>query len=115
MSMLDEREQSFEQAFAHDAEVRFMVLSHRNKLFGRWAAGLLGYEGEVADRYVQSIVETLAEPHGGVRNPDDAIASRVATDLMNAGVALSPNEIQGALSQFEEESKKDMIQRTAEG
>jgi len=115
MSMLDQREQSFEQAFAHDAEVRFMVLSHRNKLFGRWAAKLLGYDGEVADRYVQAIVETLAEPQASVQNPDDKIVSRVTTDLANAGLAMSPDDIRAALSQFEEESKRDVIQKAAKG
>ncbi len=41
MPMLDQREQALEQAFAHDEEVHFLMLTHRNKLFGRWAADLL--------------------------------------------------------------------------
>ena len=104
MSMLDQREQALEQAFAHDEEVRFLMLSHRTKLFGRWAADLLKYGGEVAERYVQSIVDTLAAP-AGVRTPDDKIVSRVANDFMNAGLRLSPDDVRSALSRYEEEAK----------
>lgn len=105
MSMLDQREQALEQVFVHDEEVRFLMLTHRNKLFGRWAADLLHYDGDVAERYVQSIVDTIGAPPGGVHTPDDAIVSRVANDFINAGVGISPSDVRGALSQFEEESK----------
>ena len=104
MSMLDEREQALEQAFAHDEEVRFLMLTHRNKLFGRWAAELLQYKGDVAERYIQSIVDMLSAPAGG-HDPDERIVSRVINDFMNADLALSPSDVRGALAQFEEVSK----------
>ena len=104
MSMLDDREQALEQAFAHDEEVRFLMLTHRNKLFGRWAADLLQYKGEVAERYIQSIVDTISAP-AGIRTPDDRVVSRVVTDLMNAGLELSSDAVRGALARYEEESK----------
>src|ERR1700761_916723 len=101
MSTLDRREQALEQAFAHDQEVRFLMLTHRNKLFGRWAADLLQYRDEVAERYIQSLVDTMSAQSGSVQMPDDKIVSRVATDLVNAGLAMSPDDVRGALSQFE--------------
>ena len=106
MSMLDQREQALEQAFAHDEEVRFLMLSHRNKLFGRWAAHLRQYRGEVAERYIHSIFDAISTPAGACA-PDDRIVSRVVNDLMNAGLGLSPDDVRGALTQFEEESKAE--------
>lgn len=104
MSMLDQREQALEQAFVHDEEVRFLMLTHRNKLFGRWAADLLQYKGEVAERYIQSILDTLGAS-ARVRNPDDRIVSRVVNDLMNAELTLSADDVHGALARCEEESE----------
>lgn len=106
MSTLDRREQAFEQAFVHDEEVRFLMLTHRNKLFGRWAADLLSYRGDVAERYIQSIVAAIGSP-AGARTPDDRIVSRVFTDFMNAGLGMSPDDVRAALTQFEEESKAE--------
>ena len=105
MSTLDQREQALEQAFAHDEEVRFLVLTHRNKLFGRWAADLLQYRGDVAERYIPSIVDALSTPLRGIQTPDDKIVSRVVTDLVNAGLAMTPDDVRNTLSQFEAESK----------
>jgi hypothetical protein len=105
MTMLDQREQALEQAFAHDEEVRFLMLTHRNKLFGHWAADLLQYTGEVGQRYIQFIVDTLSEPAHGAQTPDDKIVSRVLTDLTNAGMAMGPDDVREALSQFEAESR----------
>ena len=104
MSTLDQREQALEQAFAHDEEVRFLMLTHRNKLFGRWAADLLQYRDEVAEHYIQSIVDTIRAP-AGVQTPDERIVSRVVDDFMNAGLGMSPDDVRGALSQYEDESK----------
>jgi hypothetical protein len=105
MSTFDQREQALEQVFAHNEEIRFLMLTHRNKLFGRWAADLLQYRGEIADRYIQSIVDTIGTPLGGVHSPDDKIVSRVVTDFMNAGLVMTPDEVRGTLSQFQDESK----------
>ena len=42
MSSFDDRENAFENKFAHDAEMQFKAEARRNKLLGLWAAGLLG-------------------------------------------------------------------------
>ena len=91
-----------------------MVLSHRNKLFGYWVAELLGYKGEAADSYAKSIVYTVVESDGRVQGSDDTIVSQAVDDLMDAGVEMSPSEIQGALSDFEVQSKFDISRATAE-
>ena len=104
MPMLDQREQALELAFVHDEEVRFLMLTHRNKLFGHWAADRLQYKGEIAERYIQSIVDSIGRP-AGAQTPDDRIVSRVADDFKNAGLGVSSDEVRAALSRYEDESK----------
>ncbi len=106
--MLDKREQAFEQGFVHDEEIRFKVLAHRNKLFGHWAAEQLGYSAEVADRYQEDIVGALCEPFDGILEADDKVVSRVVLDLTNAGWALSPDEVRGVLTEFEDQAKREI-------
>ena len=42
MSTFDDRENAFENKFAHDAEMQFKAEARRNRLLGLWAAELLG-------------------------------------------------------------------------
>ncbi len=106
--MLNEREHALEQAFVHDEEARFLMLSHRNKLFGRWAADQLGYSGAVADRYVDWIVETVGKPAVDGQTPENRIVSRVEADLKNAGVAVKPDTVRQALQRFEADSAAEL-------
>ncbi len=106
--MLDKREQAFEQGFVHDEAVRFNILSLRNKLFGHWAAEQLGYSGEVADRYRETIVAALCEPFDGILEADDKVVSRVVLDLTNADRTMSPAEVRGVLKEFEDKAKADL-------
>jgi hypothetical protein len=108
MSVLDRREQAFEQGFAHDEDVHFRILAHRNQLFGRWAAEQLGYRADVADRYVQRVVEALCEPFDGITQPDDKVVSRIGLDLGIAGWTLSQEEVRGVLMECEARAKTEI-------
>ena len=46
MTTFDDREQGFENKFAHDEEVEFKATARRNRALGLWAAGLMGLEGD---------------------------------------------------------------------
>ena len=105
MSMLDHREQALEQAFAHDEEALFLMLSHRNKLFGRWAADLMHYREEIAEHYVRSIVDMTGKPPHGPLTPNDALLARVVTDLNNAGLTMDHAAARGVLARFEEDAE----------
>jgi hypothetical protein len=107
MTMLDKREQALEQAFVRKEEVRFLMLSHRNKLFGRWAGDLLHYRGEVAERYITSMVDMTGKPPHGVPTPDDKIVSRVVAEFANTGMTMTPDEVRDALTRFEEQSRAE--------
>ena len=49
MTTFDNRENAFENKFAHDADLHFKVTARRNKLVGLWAAELMGLTPEEAD------------------------------------------------------------------
>lgn len=64
MSTLKDRENAFENKFAHDAEMQFKADARRNKLLGLWAADLLGKTGEDAAEYARDVVKSDFEEAG---------------------------------------------------
>lgn len=76
MSTFDDRENAFENKFAHDAEMQFKASARRNKLLGLWAAELLGKTGEDANAYAMEVVKSDFEEAG-----DDDVLRKVAGDL----------------------------------
>ena len=55
--MFEERDRGYEAKWAHDQETHFKILSRRNELLGRWAAGALGLAGAAAQDYAQSVIK----------------------------------------------------------
>ena len=49
MSTFNDRENAFENKFAHDEEMMFKAVARRNKLLGLWAAELLGSDAHSSD------------------------------------------------------------------
>jgi len=64
MSTFDERENAFENKYAHDAEMQFKADARRNKLLGLWAAGLMGKSGQDATDYATEVVKSDFEEAG---------------------------------------------------
>ena len=64
MSTFDDRENAFENKFAHDAEMQFKAEARANKLLGLWAAGLLGKTGDEAAEYAKEVVKADFEEAG---------------------------------------------------
>ena len=64
MTTFDDRENAFENKFAHDAEMQFKADARRNKLLGLWAAGLMGLEGAAAESYAKEVVKSDFEEAG---------------------------------------------------
>ena len=64
MTTFDERENAFENKYAHDAEMQFKADARRNKLVGLWAAELLGKTGTQADEYAKEVVKSDFEEAG---------------------------------------------------
>ena len=64
MTTFDDRENAFENKFAHDSEMQFRAEARRNKLVGLWAAGLLGKSDDEAAAYAMEVVSADFEEAG---------------------------------------------------
>ncbi len=64
MSTFDDRENAFENKFAHDAEMQFKAEARRNKLLGLWAADLMGKDGDAAAEYAKEVIKADFEEAG---------------------------------------------------
>ena len=102
MPTFDDRENAFENKFAHDAEMQFKAEARRNKLLGLWAAGLLGHEGDAAQDYAKSVVKADFEEAGS-----DDVVRKVAGDL--AGKA-SEDEVRKQLDLKMAEAKAQLME-----
>tara|TARA_R110002049_G_scaffold23545_6_gene83492 strand:- start:16889 stop:17209 length:321 start_codon:yes stop_codon:yes gene_type:complete len=76
MSSFDDRENAFENKFAHDAEMQFRAEARRNKLLGLWAAALLGKSGSDAEDYAKEVIKSDFEEAG-----DEDVYRKVSGDL----------------------------------
>ncbi len=76
MSSFDDRENAFENKFAHDAEMQFKAEARRNKLLGLWAAELMGKSSDDADAYAKEVIKADFEEAG-----DDDVYRKIAGDL----------------------------------
>jgi len=76
MATFDDRENAFENKFAHDAEMKFKAEARRNKLLGMWAAGLMGKSDADAEAYATEVVKADFEEAG-----DEDVYRKLAGDL----------------------------------
>ena len=76
MSTFDDRENAFENKYAHDQEMQFKAEARRNKLLGLWAAELMGKTGEDADAYAREVVKADFEEAG-----HEDVVRKVSGDL----------------------------------
>lgn len=74
MTTFNDRENTFENKFAHDSEMQFRAEARRNKLTGLWAAGLLGMSGDEAAAYAMTVVHADFEEAGN----EDVVRKLVA-------------------------------------
>ncbi len=76
MSTFDDRENAFENKFAHDEEMQFKAVARRNKLVGLWAAELMGKSGDAATEYAKTVVLADFEEAG-----HEDVVRKVEADL----------------------------------
>ncbi len=90
MTTFDDRENAFENKYAHDAEMQFRAEARRNKLAGLWAAGLLGLSGDAAAEYAMSVVSADFEEAGNedvVRKLAGDLGDKAGADVIRAKLA----------------------------
>ena len=94
MSMKD-REDAYENKFAHDAELRFKAVARRNKLLGLWAAELLGKSEEEAEAYCKEVIISDFEEVG-----EEDVFRKIRGDFDAAGVAQSDHQIRRTMEEL---------------
>ena len=102
MTSFDDRENAFENKFAHDAELQFKTEARRNKLLGLWAAELMGKSGDEADAYAKEVIKADFEEAG-----DDDVLRKVAADL---GGTSSEEEIRAKMNELMKTAKTQMME-----
>ena len=104
MSSFDDRENAFENKFAHDAQMQFKAEARRNKLVGLWAADLMGKTGDDADAYAKEVIKADFEEAG-----DEDVYRKVAGDL---GDKSDEATIRGQMRSLMVEAKAQLMSET---
>jgi hypothetical protein len=76
MTTFEDRENAFENKFAHDAEMQFRAEARRDRLLGLWAANLLGKTGDEAEAYARAVIKSDLEEPG-----DEDVFRKLSADL----------------------------------
>jgi hypothetical protein len=84
MTTFDNRENAFENKFAHDQKMDFAVEARLSKLYGLWAADKLGLTGVDANTYAMSVVEANLEEPGFID-----VLRKVRADFDEKGLDIS--------------------------
>lgn len=79
--MFETKEKTEEARYAHGLELDFKAHARRDRMFGRWAAHLLGLHGESAEAYALQMMRDDVESAG-----DERVLDKVGDDLRSAGV-----------------------------
>lgn len=102
MSMKD-REDAYENKFAHDQELRFKAMARRNKLLGLWAAEKLGKSGDEAEAYAKEVIIADLEEAG-----DEDVFRKIRGDFDAASVEQSDHQIRRTMEELLDEAIKQV-------
>ncbi|GKY87997.1 DUF1476 domain-containing protein [Sinisalibacter aestuarii] len=92
MTTFDDRENAYENKFAHDAELNFKAEARCNKLLAIWAAEKLGKNEDETKAYITEVIKSDFEEAG-----HDDVIRKVAGDL---GGASSEDEVRAKRAEF---------------
>ena len=106
MSTFDNRENAYENKFAHDEEMLFRVTARRNKLVGLWAAEQMKLTPEESDSYAKSVVQADFEEAG-----DEDVVRKLLGDLTSAGVETDDVAIRAMLDAKMVEARRQFIEQ----
>ena len=107
MTTFDNRENAFENRFAHDADLHFKITARRNKLVAHWAAEKMGLTPEETAAYATAVVQSDFEEAG-----DEDVVRKLMGDLTSAGVEIDDAMIRAALEEQMIEARRQFIEKT---
>lgn len=105
MSSFDEREQAFENKYAHQEKLDFAVEARCCKLFGLWAASLIGLDGADAKTYAIAVVEANLEEAGF-----NDVLRKVRKDFDEKGIEISDHMLNVELDRALKEARRQIIE-----
>ena len=105
MTTFDDREQAFENMFAHDEEMAFRVTARRNRLLGQWAAALMRLTPEETDSYAKSVIQADFEEGG-----EEDVVRKLLGDLTGAGVDIDEARIRAALEAHTVDARRQLLE-----
>jgi len=76
MTTFNNRENAFENKYAHDEAMLFKAQARANKMLGLWAADLMGKTGDAADAYAKTVIIADFQEAG-----NEDVVRKVAADL----------------------------------
>ena len=103
MATFDERENAFENKFAHDEEMKFKAEALRNRLLGEWAAALMGKTGDDVAAYATEVVKSDFQEAG-----DEDVYRKLAGDL---GDLASEDVIRAKMAELSAEAKQHIMDK----
>lgn len=103
MTTFDNREQAFENKFAHEQKLDFAVEARLSKLYGLWAAEKLGLDGADAETYAGDVVAANLEEPGFLD-----ILRKVRADFDAKGVEISNHMMEVELEKCMKEARKQI-------
>lgn len=104
MTTFDNREQAFENKFAHEEKMAFALEARICKLFGLWAAEHLGMGEDDALSYARDVITANLEEAGFAD-----ILRKVRADFDEKGVDVSNHTMESELERCVAEAKKQHV------
>ena len=101
MTTFDDRENAFENRYAHDEEMQFKAQARCNKMLGLWAAELMGKTGEAAEAYAKEVIIADFEEAG-----QEDVVRKVAADM---GDLADADTIRTKMAEFLIIAKEEII------
>ena len=104
MSSFENREQAFEAKFAHDEEFRFLTNARRDKLFGHWAAAIMGLSPTEESALLAAVLAISDK-----RGHDQVLRDYIAARLSAAGHRMTDTALVEALEQCGRDARQQLI------
>jgi len=95
MTTFDDREQAFENKFAHDQDLEFRAAARRNRMLGLWAASLMGLGGDHSEQYASAVVKSDLEQPG-----DEDVLRKVWKDLSASGAKVTEGAVRAKMEEL---------------
>ena len=105
MTTFENRENAFENKFAHEADLHFKITARRNKLLGHWAAEKMGLTAEETAAYATAVIQADFEEAG-----DEDVVRKLMGDLTSAGVEIDDTMIRAAIDEKMAEARRQFIE-----